>query len=163
MDDYDEIERTLCQLPSVHVFKIPPKMTADGIRAADWPKDPIWTGKLKITAKGKLASITLFDEKNPEFAVCHVTDDSAIERTTDSGRYFALRITNNAGRHAVIGIAFNERNDAFDFNVALSEHKRENDRERESLELLATSTRDLSLKDGEKIKINIGTTTVRRK
>ena len=27
---------------------------ADGHRAADWPKDPIWTGKLKITAKGRL-------------------------------------------------------------------------------------------------------------
>ena len=74
----------------------------------------------------------------------------------DSGRYFVLKITNNAGRHAFIGIAFNERNDAFDFNVALSEHKKEQDREKNGAESIITSTRDLSLKDGEKIKINIG-------
>ncbi len=43
---------------------------------------------------------------------------------TDSGRYFVLKIVNDQGRHAFIGIAFNERNDAFDFNVALQEHKK---------------------------------------
>jgi hypothetical protein len=38
-------------------------------------------------------------------------------------RYFVLKIQNAQGKHAFIGIAFNERNDAFDFNVALSEFK----------------------------------------
>lgn len=72
MDEDFEIERTLCQLPQVHVFKIPVRMTAEGHRAADWPKDPAWTGKLKIVAKGSAASIVLFDDSNPSFAVCHV-------------------------------------------------------------------------------------------
>ena len=72
MDDDYEIERTLCQLPQVHVFKIPVRMTAEGHRAADWPKDPAWTGKLKIVAKGNVASIVLFDDSNPSFAVCYV-------------------------------------------------------------------------------------------
>jgi hypothetical protein len=79
----------------------------------------------------------------------------------DSGRYYVLRITNNAGRHAFIGIAFNERNDAFDFNVALSEHKKEQERENTTHESVITSTRDLSLKEGEKIKINIAGAGVR--
>jgi hypothetical protein len=35
-----------------------------------------------------------------------------------------LRIQNATGKHAYIGIAFNERNDAFDFNVALQEHQK---------------------------------------
>lgn len=67
-----------------------------------------------------------------------------------------LKITNSAGKHAFIGIAFNERNDAFDFNVALSEHKKEQEREKNGMESVITTTRDLSLKEGEKIKINIG-------
>ena len=52
-----------------------------------------------------------------------------VERTLDSGRYFVLKIANDKGQHAFIGIAFNERNDAFDFNIALSEFKAECERE----------------------------------
>ena len=31
-----EHEQTLCQIPNVHVFKIPPRATAGGHRATDW-------------------------------------------------------------------------------------------------------------------------------
>lgn len=155
----DDIERTLCQLPHVHVFRIPVRKSAEGHRASDWPKDPAWTGKLKIVAKGKVAAIILMDSNGQVFAVCKVTDDSAVERTLDSGRYFVLRITNDQGRHAFIGIAFNERNDAFDFNVALSEFKSELEREelanKLSHDVPVGPMKDLSLKEGEKIKIKI--------
>lgn len=90
--------------------------------------------------------------------MCQVTDDSAVERTLDSGRYYVLRITNAQGRHAYIGIAFNERNDAFDFNVALAEFKSELEREDQASKLADMPTgpmKDLSLKEGEKIKIKI--------
>lgn len=131
----------------------------EGHRASDWPKDPTWTGKLKIVAKGKVAAIILMDASNQVFAVCKVTDDAAVERTLDSGRYFVLRITNEQGRHAFIGIAFNERNDAFDFNVALSEFKNELEREelanKLSSEVPVGAMKDMSLKEGEKIKIKI--------
>ena len=96
------------------------------------------------------------------FAVCEVTDDSAVERTLDSGRYFALRITNAQGRHAFIGIAFNERNDAFDFNVSLAEFKSELQREEQASKLSNSPvipSKDLSLKEGEKIKIKIVSAT----
>jgi hypothetical protein len=130
----------------------------EGHRASDWPKDPTWTGKVKIVSKGRVAAIVLLDDKNQVFAICQVTDDSAVERTLDSGRYYVLRITNAQGRHAFIGIAFNERNDAFDFNVALAEFKSESEREDQAAkmsQLPVGPQRDLSIKDGEKIKIKI--------
>ena len=83
----------------------------------------MWTGKLRIVAKGRNASIFLIDERNQVFAASPVTEGS-VERTVDSGRYFVLKIVNPEGKHAYIGLAFNERNDAFDFNVALQEHKK---------------------------------------
>jgi len=151
----EEGERTLCQLPQVYVFKIPARKSAEGHRASDWPKDPSWTGKMKIVAKGRVAGIFLLDDKNNVFAVCQVTDDAAVERCLDSGRYFVLRITNQQGRHAFIGIAFNERNDAFDFNVALSEFRKEIEREDKATSTVSQPALDLSLKSGEKIKIKL--------
>jgi hypothetical protein len=131
----------------------------EGYRASDWPKDPSWSGKLKIVAKGRKAAIFLLDDKNAIFAVCQASDEGAVERTLDSGRYFVLRITNQQGRHAYIGIAFNERNDAFDFNVALSEFRNEVEREEKASKFFESNPNnpplDLSLKSGEKIKIKI--------
>lgn len=69
-----------------------------------------------------------------------------------------LKIQNAQGRHAFIGIAFNERNDAFDFNVALQEHKAECEREDKAAAEPAVSNipmRDLSIKSGEKITVKI--------
>lgn len=138
---------------------------SDGHRASDWPKEHTWAGKLKISARGRLAVITLLDSRtNQVFATCSVTDDSCVEKTLDSGRYFVLKIQNAQGRHAFIGIAFNERNDSFDFNVALQEHKAECEREdRAQSEPVANSIcaplRDLSLKAGEKITVKLGGAT----
>ena len=163
----EDYERTLCQLPQVHVFKIPVRKSAEGHRASDWPKDPTWTGKLKIIAKGRLAAVMLMDAvNNSVFAVCPVSDDTAVERTLDSGRYFVLRIQNAQGKHAFIGIAFNDRNHAFDFNVALQEHKDSVEREDKAARGIGVGggsgsesseplLQDLSIKPGEKLKINI--------
>ena len=117
---------------------------------------------MKISAKGRLASITLLDSTtNQVFATCAVTDDSSVESTLDSSRYFVLKIQNAQGRHAFIGIAFNEKNDAFDFNVALQEHKLECIREDRAAAGPAPSNiplRDLSIKTGEKITVKIAGT-----
>jgi hypothetical protein len=156
MADDDEYERTLCQLPQVHVFKIPVRSSAAGHRAADWPTDPVWSGKVKIVSKGKNVGIFLMNTTdNRVFAHCPVTDDASVERCEDSGRYFVLRITNPQGKHAFIGIAFNERNDAFDFNVALSEHKASIERADAPIQV-AAALGNLSIGEGEKIKLKIG-------
>ncbi len=162
MSSDSEVEYTLTQLSQVHVFKIPARKSAEGYRAADWPKDPSWSGKLRITAKGRFATIILYDDKNPAFCVCKVVDNTCVEKVLDSGRYFVLKITklaNGVERHAFVGIAFNERNDSFDFNVALSEFQAQLEREDQAAKQGITSVieplTDMSLKDGQKIKIKI--------
>jgi hypothetical protein len=52
------------------------------------------------------------------FAVCPITHS-----TGSNG--VVLRIQNAQGRHMFIGLAFNERNDAFDFNTELEDSRRE--------------------------------------
>lgn len=90
------------------------------------------------------------------FAVCPVTGrQGAVDRCIDSSRYFVLRIENAAGKHMFIGLAFNERNDAFDFNTALQDSRRE----KAAYEIAASNfsgpAKDYSIKEGEKIHIEL--------
>ena len=52
----DDIERALLIKNEVFVYKIPPRASAKGYRAADWKLDaPDWTGRLRcIERKAKL-------------------------------------------------------------------------------------------------------------
>ena len=45
-----------------------------------------------------------------------------MESVTDSSRYFVIRICDDNGRTAFIGIGFADRGDSFDFNVTLQDH-----------------------------------------
>ena len=82
----------------------------------------------------------------------------AVEKVLDSSRYFVLRIEHQ-GRHAFVGLGFNERSNAFDFNVAITDHKRDLDREKEVVALKEKAASepqlDFSFKEGEKITINV--------
>jgi hypothetical protein len=83
---------------------------------------------------------------------------AAVEKVLDSSRYFVLRIEHQ-GRHAFVGLGFNERSSAFDFNVAVTDHKRDLEREAEVSKLKQQAMNepqiDFSLKQGEKITINV--------
>jgi hypothetical protein len=82
----------------------------------------------------------------------------AVEKVLDSSRYFVLRIEHQ-GRHAFVGLGFNERNNAFDFNVAIADHKRDLEREAEVVKIKHAAASepqiDFSLKEGEKITISV--------
>ncbi|KAG8007802.1 Adaptin ear-binding coat-associated protein 2 [Nibea albiflora] len=138
----------LCVKPEVHVYRIPPRASNRGYRAADWKLDePAWSGRMKITAKGKMAYIKLEDRNTGElFAQAPVEQypGCVVEAVTDSSRYFVIRIEDGNGRHAFIGLGFADRGDSFDFNVALQDH------------FNAAPKLDLSFKEGQTIKISIG-------
>lgn len=153
LSDPDLVERVHVLIKDAHVFKLPPRQSVTiGYRGADW-KDKVWQGSIKVMEKGEHCAILLVDKSNGStFAACPVTE-GAVERCIDSSRYFVLKIESAAGRHMFIGVAFNERNDAFDFNTALQDAQRE---KQAVLKPFASGpSKDYSLKEGEKIHVNI--------
>ncbi|XP_051844405.1 adaptin ear-binding coat-associated protein 2 isoform X1 [Antechinus flavipes] len=162
MED-SEYESVLCVKPEVHVYRIPPRTTNRGYRAADWQLDqPSWSGRLRITAKGQMAYIKLEDKTSGElFAQASVEQfpSIAVESVTDSSRYFVIRIEDGSGRRAFIGIGFADRGDAFDFNVALQDHfkwvKQQCEFAKQAQNPTPGPQLDLSFKEGQTIKLNI--------
>jgi hypothetical protein len=155
LEDSEVIERVRCVIKDAHVFKLPPMQTAGGWRGADWT-DEVWQGTVKVVERGELTVVLLVDRAGGAiFAVCPIKD-GAVDRCVDSSRYFVLRIENANGRHMFVGMAFNERNDAFDFNTSLEDAKRERQAAKNPEPTLPVGpAKDYSIKEGEKIKISI--------
>lgn len=129
--------------------------------AADWNlQEPSWTGRMRLVSQGDAVCVKLEDKETGQlFAKCPIETypGIAVEPVTDSSRYFVLRIQDDNGRSAFIGIGFLDRSDSFDLNVALQDHFKwlknrdqiEKEKETPKQEL------DLRFKEGETIKINM--------
>ena len=134
------------------------------IRASDWNlAQPDWTGRMRLITKGTNCVIKLEDKISGElFAQCPIDayPGIALEAVSDSSRYFVLRIQDDSGRAAFIGIGFSDRSDSFDLNVALQDHfkwlnkTKEIEKEGDSQEV-SKPRLDLSFKEGQTIKINM--------
>ncbi|KAL3936029.1 MAG: hypothetical protein SGARI_002732 [Bacillariaceae sp.] len=155
LQDPNIVERVRCVILDAHVFKLPPRPTSGGWRGADW-REEVWQGTVKVVERGDMTLVLLVDKNTGQmFAVCPIKD-GAVDRCVDSSRYFVLRIENANGRHMFIGMAFNERNDAFDFNTSLEDAKRERQAEKEpAVKLPDLPQKDYSIKEGQKITVNI--------
>nr|XP_046255228.1 adaptin ear-binding coat-associated protein 1-like [Scatophagus argus] len=159
-----EYESVLCVKPEVNVYRIPPRASNRAIRAADWKLDaPDWTGRMRLTARGKVAYVKLEDKISGELFAQAPVDEFpgiAVETVSDSSRYFVLRIQDDNGRSAFIGIGFGDRGDAFDFNVALQDHfkwvKQETELTKQAQAPDNTPKLDLGFKEGQTITLNIG-------
>ena len=155
MNDPTIVERVRVTIKHAHVFKLPPRQTVSvGWRGADW-KEKVWQGTVKVVERGDMTAVLLVDKATGDiFAVCPVREGS-VDRCIDSSRYFVLRIENATGRHIFIGMAFNERNDAFDFNTALEDSRREREAELAPPQIIEGPTKDYRIKEGEKIRVAV--------
>lgn len=157
----DDFERCLLVKNEVFVYKIPPRQSARGYRAADWNLSvPDWTGRMRVMEKAKKVKLKLEDRGSNElFAACPVDQypGPAIEAVTDSSRYFVIRIAEEGGRTAFIGIGFSDRSDSFDLNVALQDYFKGVTRDDAILKEDTSSKPqlDLAFKAGQTIKVNI--------
>lgn len=161
----DELERCVLVKPEVFMYKIPPRQSARGYRAADWNLAvPDWTGRLRCMVKGSTMTLRLEDRGSGElFAACPVEQfpGMSVEPVTDSSRYFVICIKDDTGRKAYIGIGFSDRSDSFDLNVALQDHfkqvKKEEAFSKETPESGGPGkpSLDLAFKEGQTIRVNL--------
>lgn len=174
----DELERCVLVKPEVFMYRIPPRQSARGYRAADWNlATPDWTGRLRCMVRGSLMTLRLEDKGSNElFAACPVEQfpGMSVEPVTDSSRYFVICIKDDTNRKAYIGIGFADRSDSFDLNVALQDHfkqvKKEEAFSKESLDFgggapgstdgfgsgpSSKPSLDLAFKEGQTIRVNL--------
>ncbi|XP_055390019.1 NECAP-like protein CG9132 [Condylostylus longicornis] len=156
-----EYESVLLVKPEVFIYKIPPKASNRGYRAADWNlSEPTWTGRMRLVAKGTSCILKLEDKMSGAlYANCPIETypGVAVEAVSDSSRYFVIRVQDDSGRSAFLGLGFGDRSDSFDLNVALQDHfkwvKNQEQIEKEKNE--PKQELDLGFKEGETIKINM--------
>ncbi|KAK0621599.1 hypothetical protein B0T17DRAFT_493950 [Bombardia bombarda] len=192
----DAIQRILHIAKAVHVYSIPPLTSTKGYNAASWTEDPkrhIFTCRARVieTAVPDLSSpggadkvrvdIVLEDASTGHlFAAAPYTSPAAVEPTLDSSRFFALRVQDPLGRKATLGMGFEERSDAFDFNIALQEAQRalgllgdnfalpggagnSSNKGGKAAQQQEDDKKDYSLKDGETITVNLSGTRFGRR
>ncbi|EAY02287.1 hypothetical protein TVAG_031030 [Trichomonas vaginalis G3] len=168
----DEFERQLTCIMNAHVFKIPPLQQSDGYRCTGWEGNQLWTGRCRVLTKGKFSRVVLDNPNTGEvFAECPLDHPNAVEKVLDSSRYFVLRVVKGT-KHAFIGMGFDDRNQAFDFNVAREEaannmnnyDQRKTQAQSGAPAEIKSSGTDYSLQAGQKITINIpGGASTRKK
>ncbi|WVF66584.1 hypothetical protein IAT40_001324 [Kwoniella sp. CBS 6097] len=164
----DEIESVLFVAREVMVYQVPPRTTTAGYRANDWNVESfLWKGRLRVMEIGTRCEIRLEDSGTGElFAqVAYATPWSMVEPVLDSSRYFVLRVEGEGGQRAYIGIGFQERGEAFDFQVALQAFVKRSNPSSSSDSSDPTSSsgpskpaappKDYSLKEGQTFTIKI--------
>ena len=184
----DAIQRVLFIASSVHVYNIPPLSSTKGYNAAGWTADnnkrQIFTARLRIIetaiplsdGSGERLSTDILLESPSDgqlFAAAPYSDSSAVEAALDSSRFFAVRVVGDGGRKAVLGIGFEDRSEAVDFGIALQEARKVQQmggaastgmsKGGKSRVAPKVQAKDLSLKEGETIHIDLGMRGRRRR
>ncbi|KAE9551248.1 hypothetical protein FO519_005532 [Halicephalobus sp. NKZ332] len=157
-------ERVLLVKNEVFVFRIPPLTTTGGYKAADWDlQNPNWVGRLRLVAVEEKLEIRLEDKNTGNlYAKAPIAGigGADFEQVSDSSRYFVIRLKNDGGQTAFVGIGFADRSDSFDLNVAVQDHFKMAEKEAEIEKEEASRPKlDLSFKEGQTITVNLGKKT----
>lgn len=165
----DTMQRLLFNTPSVHVYAIPPLTSTRGFNAGPWTAPPRPTAQQIFTARMRIfeisssdrdslsVTINLEDPKTGElFAASPYSSEAVVQQALDSSRFFAVRVVGEGGMKATLGLGFEDRSDAFDFGIALREARKVLGWEKPKASETSDAMRDFSLKEGEKIHIQVG-------
>ncbi|CAG0885067.1 unnamed protein product [Darwinula stevensoni] len=102
MEAAGDYESVLLVKNEVFVYKIPPRTTSRGYRAADWNLGaPDWTGRLRLVVKGKKCFLKLEDKISGQlYGQCPIDQypGLSVESVLDSSRYFVIRIQDDSGQ-----------------------------------------------------------------
>lgn len=161
----DEFERVVLRKPEIFVYRVPPRQSNRTIKASDWGlSNPAFTGQCRVLGKGHQLIIQIEDKTSYKLfakAIILGWPTNIIEPVSDSSRYFTLRITNDDGRQATIGIGFADRSDSFDMNVCIQDFFKQEEAEKQQEKINTGEVKDegpkldLGFKSGQTIKINL--------
>lgn len=176
------IQRVLFVANDVHVYQIPPLTSNKGFTASSWTAPPrptaqeIFVARLRVVETSIDAristAIVLEDSTSGDlFAAAPYTSEAVVQQATDSSRFFAVRVVGDGGMKATLGIGFEDRGLALDFSIALTDARKvmhtsgTNDpiaaRQAVQKQAATVSPRDFSLKEGEKIHVQLGSRSSR--
>ncbi|KAG9513999.1 DUF1681-domain-containing protein, partial [Aureobasidium melanogenum] len=170
------IQRVLFICPRVHVYQIPPLTSNKGFSAGSWTAPPRPTAQMIFTARLRIietslsnqikTDIVLEDPKTGDlFAAAPYTSPAVVEQANDSSRFFAVRVVGEGGMKATLGMGFEERPDAFDFSITLSEARKllameqklaPGQAQPQHMSKKTVDEPNFSLKEGESIHVEIG-------
>ncbi|KAH9816715.1 adaptin ear-binding coat-associated protein 1 NECAP-1 [Melampsora americana] len=173
IESLDDYESVLWVARECYVYRLPPRTSTAGYKAAEWGDMEafLWKGRLRIIEKGTESPtkcfIRLEDSDTGElFANCpYSLDGKSVEPVLDSSRYYVIRVEDiSSGQRAFLGMGFPERSDSFDFNVTLQDWTKRQKFTTQSTVHESTSSphlpsgpkRDFSLKEGQTISICLG-------
>ena len=113
----DDSAAGLYSAREVYVYRIPPRTSVGGCRAADWGdmEKHLWKGRMRVMERSESCEIRLEDADSGELFASSPYDVSgrAVEATLDSSRCFVLRVEadtpSGERRKAYIGIAVRDR------------------------------------------------------
>lgn len=172
------IQRIVFVANDVHVYGIPPISSNRGFSASTWTAPTLPTAQQIFTARLRIietsvesqikTDIVLEDGGNGElFAAAPYTSAAIVQQANDSSRFFAVRVQGEGGMKATLGIGFEDRSPALDFNIALGEARKvlgmeggisgQSGRSAQGKTDATQDTKqDFSLMEGQKIHIQVG-------